>query len=56
MALLREYIAYARSHCTPQLTDAAAGELVEGYITMRRQGLSRKVSGCLISFVEVRGD
>lgn len=43
MALLREYIAYARSHCTPQLTDAAAAELVEGYITMRRQGLSRKV-------------
>jgi MCM AAA-lid domain len=43
MSLLREYIAHARAHCKPELTDAAAAELMEGYITMRKQGISRKV-------------
>lgn len=43
MALLRDYIAYSRAHCKPQLTDAAVAELVEGYLNMRRQGISRKV-------------
>jgi len=43
MQLLREYIAYSRAHCKPELTDAAAAELVEGYLNMRRQGISRKV-------------
>lgn len=43
MSLLREYIAYARAHCKPELTDAAAAELMEGYINMRKQGISRKV-------------
>ncbi len=43
MNLLREYIAYARAKCTPELTDEAAAALVEGYIAMRKQGISRKV-------------
>ena len=45
MAQLREYIAYARAKCKPELTDAAAAALIEGYIQMRSQGVSRKVPG-----------
>lgn len=43
MAKLKDYIAFARSQCQPQLTDAAAEELVSSYIQMRRAGSSRKV-------------
>ena len=43
MAKLKDYIAFARAHCHPQLTDAAAQELVNNYVNMRRAGSSRKV-------------
>lgn len=43
MKELKEYIAYSRAHCNPQLTDESAKALVEGYLTMRRMGISRKV-------------
>ena len=37
-ALLTDYISYARAHVHPELSDAAASALVEGYIGMRRVG------------------
>ncbi|KAK9816651.1 hypothetical protein WJX72_003304 [[Myrmecia] bisecta] len=40
---LRDYIAYARTRCTPELSDDAAQDLIEGYLAMRKQGISRKV-------------
>lgn len=40
---LREYIAYSRSHCRPRLSEDAAAALVDGYVEMRRLGVSRKV-------------
>jgi hypothetical protein len=40
---LRDYIAYARSQCKPKLSDDAAQTLIDGYVDMRRQGVSRKV-------------
>ena len=39
---LREYIAYARSNCRPRLSEDAAAALVDGYVEMRRLGVSRK--------------
>ena len=42
---LRDYIAYARSQCKPKLSEEAASTLIDGYVDMRRQGVSRKVSG-----------
>ena len=35
---MREFIAYARQECTPQLSDEAAQKLVQGYIDLRNQG------------------
>lgn len=43
MKELKEYIAYSRAHCNPQLTDESAKALVEGYLVMRNMGISRKV-------------
>lgn len=40
---LKEYIAYARAHCNPRLTDESAAALVQGYLHMRGMGTSRKV-------------
>ncbi len=37
-ALLTDYVSYARAHVHPQLSDAAAEALVEGYVDMRRLG------------------
>lgn len=43
MEELKEYIAYSRAHCKPELTDQAAAALVDGYLNMRAMGISRKV-------------
>ena len=40
---LREYIAYARAHCRPRLSEESGAALVDGYVEMRRLGVSRKV-------------
>lgn len=40
---LTDYISYARTHVQPVLTDAAADQLVEGYVEMRRLGGHKKV-------------
>lgn len=45
---LRDYIAYARNNCHPQLSPAAATHITEGYMNMRRMGSSRKV--CATSY------
>ena len=41
---LRDYIAYARKRCNPELTEPAARLLVQSYKDMRATGSSRKVS------------
>ena len=41
---LRDYIAYARARCHPELTEPAAAKLVDSYLTLRAAGSSRKVS------------
>ncbi len=41
-ALLKDYIAYARARCQPELSPAAANDLITGYCEMRRLGTSRK--------------
>lgn len=38
---LKDYIAYARAKCEPELTDDAAQDLVNSYLDMRQQGVSR---------------
>ena len=38
---LRDFIAYARSRCQPELSDEAAQDLVQAYQTMRNQGVGR---------------
>lgn len=40
---LRDFIAYARSNCYPELCAEAATDIVDGYMHMRRMGSSRKV-------------
>ncbi len=47
MDTLRDFIAYARSQCKPKLSEEAATTLIDGYVDMRRQGVSRKVSRSL---------
>ncbi|KAH9123289.1 hypothetical protein AeMF1_005676 [Aphanomyces euteiches] len=42
MSLLSEYIAYAKKHIHPKLTEAAAADLVAGYLELRRMGSNRK--------------
>lgn len=43
MDRLRDFIAFARARCHPQMTDAAANDLVDNYLQLRRAGSSRKV-------------
>ncbi len=43
LVLLREYIAYARATCHPELSPEAAHALAQAYAEMRSQGMSRKV-------------
>ena len=38
---LRDFIAYARTRCQPELSDEAAQDLVNAYQTMRHQGVGR---------------
>ena len=38
----RDYIAYARAHCHPVLSDEAARALTEGYLALRRLGAARR--------------
>jgi DNA replication licensing factor MCM4 len=40
-ATLRDYIAYAREHCHPALSEAAAADLAAAYVDMRRLGDAR---------------
>lgn len=40
---LRDFIAYARNNCHPELSPEAATDIVDGYMNMRRMGSSRKV-------------
>lgn len=47
MDKLKDFIAFARARCHPQLTDAAANDLVDNYLQLRRAGSSRKVSATL---------
>ena len=51
MDTLRDYIAYARSQCKPKLSEEAASTLIDGYVDMRRQGVSRKVTRSLIKML-----
>ena len=48
---LRDYIAYARARCHPELTEPAAAKLVDSYLALRAAGTSRKVK--LLRFVEL---
>ena len=41
-ATLKEYIAFARARCQPELSPDAATDLIQGYCDMRRMGTSRK--------------
>lgn len=38
---LRDFIAYARLKCQPELTEEAGQDLVSSYLDMRQQGISR---------------
>lgn len=42
MEQLKDYIAYARMRCQPEITESAAEDLVAGYLQMRRNGVSKK--------------
>lgn len=41
MSLLRDYIAYAKEHVHPKLTDVASEMLVNTYVAMRKMGSGR---------------
>lgn len=41
MGLLRDYIAYAREHVQPKLTDEAQQRLIQAYVDMRKIGSGR---------------
>lgn len=43
MATVRDYIAYARATCHPQLLPEAANALCQHYVEMRSMGMSRKI-------------
>lgn len=47
---LKDYIAFARSTCHPQLQEDAAAKLVGNYLEMRSVGGSRKVRPTHISW------
>ena len=42
MEKLRDFIAFARARCHPELTEKAGEDLVSAYATMRHQGISAK--------------
>ena len=46
---LRDYIAYARARCHPELTEPAAAKLVDSYLSLRGVGTSRKVGLSAVS-------
>ncbi len=39
---LRDYIAFARARCKPELTEESSALLVEEYLMMRRAGMDRR--------------
>lgn len=41
MEKLRDFIAFARARCHPEVSDEAGKDLVDAYTIMRRQGTSR---------------
>ncbi len=41
MALIRDYIAYAKEMVTPELSEAASQALIDKYLEMRRVGSGR---------------
>jgi DNA replication licensing factor MCM4 len=41
MGVLRDYIAYAREHVHPKLTDEAQQKLIQCYVDMRKIGSGR---------------
>jgi DNA replication licensing factor MCM4 len=41
MGILRDYIAYAREHVHPTLTDEAQQKLIQAYVDMRKIGAGR---------------
>lgn len=41
MGVLRDYIAYAREHVHPKLTDEAQQKLIQAYVDMRKIGSGR---------------
>lgn len=41
MGILRDYIAYAREHVNPKLTDEAQQRLIQAYVDMRKVGSGR---------------
>jgi DNA replication licensing factor MCM4 len=46
MGVLRDYIAYAREHVQPKLSDEAQQRLIQAYVDMRKIGSNRgQISG-----------
>jgi len=41
MSILRDYLAYAKEHVSPKLTDVSSQKLVDAYVSMRRVGSGR---------------
>ncbi|CAG2065444.1 unnamed protein product, partial [Timema podura] len=41
MSILRDYIAYAREHIHPKLSELASNRLVQAYVDMRKVGSGR---------------
>jgi len=41
MLLMRDYIAYAREHIRPKITEEASNRLIEMYVNMRQAGSAR---------------
>lgn len=41
MSILRDYIAYAKEHVHPKLTEEASQKLIQAYVDMRKVGSGR---------------
>lgn len=41
MSILRDYIAYAKEHIHPKLSDEASQKLIQAYVDMRKIGSGR---------------
>lgn len=41
MSILRDYIAYAKEHIQPKLSDEASQKLIQAYVDMRKIGSGR---------------